>query len=197
MKNLTIRRIAAAMSGLLVMMFLFSESAAAATAWRASLEHSSLGFAATQNGAPVSGTFPKFTADIHFSPADLASSRVKIVVDLNSLNTSYGDLTATLKSPDWFNMKVFPDAVFKANKFEKTKDNQYIAKGTLTMRGTTIPTNLTFTFEQPTPTTARVKGSTTLMRTAFGVGQGDWSSTKEVRDEVKVYFEVNADKLQK
>lgn len=183
------------MRWLLSLFMLFSSAVfAQAPAWKIVPAESTLTFAATQNGAPVTGAFKKFSGEINFDLQHLDECKVKIVVDMNSLSTTYGDLTTTLESPDWFNNKLFPQAVFSADQFTKTGDKQYEAKGTLTIRDKSIPVTLAFTAEQPTADTAVVKGSTTLQRTAFGVGQGEWASTREVKDDVKVNFEVHATK---
>lgn len=160
--------------------------------WKIVPEKSSLSFAATQNGAPVKGEFKKFSGEIHFDLNQLKESSVKIVVDMNSLSTSYDDLTMTLETPDWFDMKLFPEAVFSATDFVKTANDEYDAKGTLTIRDKSQPVTLHFTATQPNASNAVVKGFTTVKRTAFGVGQGEWASVNEVKDEVKVDFVVTA-----
>lgn len=165
---------------------------AAATDWKILPQSSHILFVAYQNGAPVTGRFPKFSGQIHFDPNQLAESKVKIIVDLNAITTSYEDLTATLKAADWFDMKLFPEAVFESSTFTKVGDKEYQAKGTLKIRDQSQPLTLTFFFEQPTADTAVARGKTILKRTAFGVGQGEWASVKEVQDDVKVNFTVNA-----
>lgn len=161
-------------------------------AWKIIPDKSSLEFTAVQNNAPVSGKFTKFTGEIHFALDQLKDSSVKIVVDMSSLQTSYTDLTATLIMSEWFNIKVFPQAVFEAKKFTKVGANRYKAEGKLTIRNVTLPVTLFFSTEQSSPNDAKVTGSTTIKRTAFGVGQGEWSSVKEIQDEVKINFVVNA-----
>jgi polyisoprenoid-binding protein YceI len=98
---------------LVVSLLLPAMVSAAAPAWKIVHENSSLAFAAIQNGAPVTGTFAKFDGTINFDLKHLNDCKVKIIVDMNSLSTSYNDLTATLKTPDWFNIKLFPQAVFE------------------------------------------------------------------------------------
>lgn len=164
------------------------------TPWQIVPEQSTLTFTATQNNAPVSGSFKNFSGEIVFDPAQLASSHVRITVALDSVTTSYKEVGDTLKTADWFNVKAFPQAVFTANHFTKTGDNTYQAEGTLTIRDKTLPTNLTFSLLSYSATAAHVKGTTALKRTEFGVGQGDWEKTEEVKDEVKVEFELVAKK---
>ncbi|MBX3709721.1 MAG: YceI family protein [Gammaproteobacteria bacterium] len=157
-------------------------------AWEIVPNKSSLTFTGTQNNGPVSGSFKKFNGEITFDPAQLEMSNVIIKVDTSSVSAPYSDLVEVLKSADWFSVKHFPVAVFKASQFIKTGDNKYDAKGTLTIRDKTIPITVNFIVEEMTKTTARVKGSVMLKRNAFGIGQGEWASTEEIKDEVKVDF---------
>lgn len=169
-------------------------SHALAPAWKINHDKSEVTFTATQNSAPVKGSFKKFTGKINFEPNQLSDSKVKIVVDMGSLATSYEDLTATLITPSWFNVKVFPQAVFEAEKFVKIGENQYQAEGTLTIKDKSQPVTLTFTAKQPDATHATVTGSTEISRSAFAVGTGEWASTDEVKDAVTVNFVVDATK---
>lgn len=182
-----------AMAVLIATICLLPEVAMALAAnWNIVPEKSKIYFIATQNGAPVTGKFNDFKGQINFDPDHLSESKARIIVDVNSISTSYQDLTDALKTADWFDMKLFPEAVFNSSTFTKAGDNQYQAKGTLTIRDQTVPVTLTFTFQQPTADTALVKGTTYLKRTDFGVGQGEWSSVNEIQNDVKVNFIVNA-----
>jgi polyisoprenoid-binding protein YceI len=167
---------------------------ATAPQWTMIPGDSKLTFTATQNGAPVSGEFNSFTAAINADPVDLKSSMIDIVVDMNSITASYPELKDTLISSDWFNVKMFPKAEFKATNFKKTADNNYQAMGTLTIRDKLVPVTLTFTADLVDPKKGLVTGSTTIKRTAFGVGQGDWASTDEIKDDVTVNFKITATK---
>lgn len=165
---------------------------AAVPTWQIVPDQSKLTFTATQNNAPVTGQFKKFTGEIHFDPDQLDASTVKITVDTTSISDPYNQLSETLSGPDWFNVKIYPQAIFTASKFVKTGDKTYQANGTLSIRDKTLPIVLNFTQEEYTPTEARIKGNTTIKRTAFGIGQGEWADTKTVKDEVQIDFEVTA-----
>jgi polyisoprenoid-binding protein YceI len=125
--------------------------------------------------------FYAYSGKILVDPQNYKNSSLDIIVDINSLASSYSDLTKTLITPDWFNAKLFPKAEFKATDFEKIGDKTYQAKGTLTIRDKSVPVVLTFTADQPSPGKGVVKGSTIIKRTAFGVGQGDWADTKSIK----------------
>ena len=89
-------------------------------------------------------------------------------------------------------MKLFPEAIFESESFKKTGNNQYQVDGKLTIRDKTVPVVLTFSTEELTKTKGRVKGSTTVKRMMFGVGQGEWSDTNAVKDDVQVNFTMTA-----
>lgn len=177
---------------ILVLMPVFAN--AAIPEWEIIPGESHLSFIAIQNDAPVKGQFKEFTGKIFVDPTDYKTSQIEIIVDMNSVSADYADVKNTLITPDFFNVKVFPKAEFKATNFNKTGDKTYQAVGTLTIRDKSAPVTLTFTAEETSPGMALVEGSTTFKRSTFGVGQGDWASTDEIKDEVKVDFKLVAKK---
>jgi polyisoprenoid-binding protein YceI len=113
---------------------------------------------------------------------------------MNSVSTSYSDFAATLKTPDWFSVKLFPKAIFDSNQITKTGEHQYQAAGTLTIRDKTMPVILDFKTEELSKSKLRVIGKTTLKRTDFGIGKGEWGDTDTVKDDVKVDFTLSLEK---
>lgn len=162
------------------------------TNWQIVPQESSLKFTATQNGAPVSGKFTQFSGDIHFDPAQLKVSNVRIIVNMASITTDYADVGETLKTPDWFDSAKYPEAIFTASDFTKTGDKTYQVNGHLTIRSKILPVVMNFTMEEFTQTKARAVGTVMMKRLPFGVGQGEWQKTDNVKDEVQVDFLVNA-----
>lgn len=179
---------------LLTILFIPSVAIATAPKWNIVQSDSTLTFTATQNNAPVTGSFKNFSGIIFFDPSQLKDSNVRIVVEIGSISTSYGEVADTLKTPDWFNATAFPQAIFKAHSFTKTGNNTYQADGTLTIRDKTLPVKLTFSLEEYSDTHARAKGTTTIKRTLFGLGKGEWAKTSDIKDDVQVSFELIATK---
>lgn len=163
-------------------------SIAAVPSWKIIPNESSLSFTAVQNGAPVTGKFTNFTGNIDFDLNQLGESNVKIIIDVGSISDAYNQLSDTLKAPEWFDVKLFPQAIFQSTGFVKTGDKTFQVSGNLTIRDKTLPVTLTLTQEEYSQTKARMKGTTTIKRTAFGVGQGEWADTKTVKDDVQVDF---------
>ena len=69
--------------------------------------------------------------------------------------------------------------------------NCFVADGTLDLRGVKKPVSLPFGLKIDGDT-ATARGVTTLDRTAFGVGQGEWASTDQIGGKVKVSFTITA-----
>ncbi|UAL10324.1 YceI family protein [Caulobacter segnis] len=151
----------------------------------------SLGFTATWSGSAIEGQFKTWKADILFSPQALDRSKVTVTIDMASAATGDAQRDESLPSGDFFDTAAHPKAVFAASKFRKTGENKYVADGTLDLRGVKKPLSLPFTLKIDGDT-ATARGVTTLDRTTFGVGQGEWASTDEIAAKVTVSFALTA-----
>jgi polyisoprenoid-binding protein YceI len=83
----------------------------------------------------------------------------------------------------------YPTAHYVADKFSVKGDGRYTAAGKLTLRDVTREVPVEFTCESGVNGTW-LKGSATLERLDFGVGQGEWQDTTMVANEVAVRFEI-------
>ena len=152
---------------------------------------STLGFATAWGGVAIEGRFDRWNADILFSPEALDRSKVSVGIDLASAVSGDAQRDESLQGADWFDTAEHPKATFTATRFEKTGENRYVAHGTLALRGASHPLRLPFTLKIEGDK-ARVSGVTTLDRTAFGVGQGEWKNTDQIPAEVKVSVNLTA-----
>lgn len=150
-----------------------------------------LTFSATWSGTPIEGRFNRWTADILFSPEALDRSKLTVSVDMSSAVTGDDQRDQSLPSGDFFDTAAHPKATFTATKFRKTGEGQYVADGTLDLRGVKKPVSLPFSLKI-VGDTATARGVTTLDRTTFGVGQGEWASTDQIAAKVKVNFSLTA-----
>jgi len=187
--------------GLGIAIILAAGPALAAPEWAIVPAESTLGFTATQNGAPTEGGLGTFSGTIVFDPDDLAGAKIEIDVDMTSVAGPYDALSETLKQDDWFASAAFPKAHYSASIVSREPAGGYRADGTLTLRGISAPVALTFDFKQFGPKAgasgtlcAVAEGDATVMRTVFGVGQGAWAKTDEVKDAVRVHFTVTAER---
>lgn len=159
----------------------------AAVQWNMQPKDSQLTFTATQAGAPFEGRFDRFTADIQFDRADLASSRFDVAIETESVNTRDTERDETIRGADLFAVKQYPTARYIAERFTEKGKGRYAAEGKLTLRNVTKDVPIEFTFEE-NARGAWLKGSATIRRLDFGVGQGDWKDTSTVGNDVKVNF---------
>ncbi len=152
---------------------------------------STLAFATTWGGQPVEGRFDKWQADVLFSPDALDRSKVTVSIDIGSVRTGDDQRDASLPSGDWFDTANHPKATFVATKFQKTGPDAFVAHGTLDLRGVKKPLDLPFRLKI-TGDTAKVTGSASLDRLAFGVGQGEWQATDSIPAKVAVRVQLTA-----
>lgn len=158
-------------------------------------EKSFLKFVAIQNSAPVEGKFTDFTADIRFDPNQLDKSSVKVEVNMAKIEVANEEVEQNLALPEWLSVKEFPKAEFTCTKLTRMPmSDNYYADGQLTLRGKTLPAVLNFQMDHFDDKTAIAKGSVTLHRLPYGIGQGQWAKDDVIKDEVRVEFRVVAQK---
>ncbi|MDB6103670.1 MAG: YceI family protein [Gammaproteobacteria bacterium] len=153
---------------------------------------STLEFQFVQAGAQNKGKFTRFPVTLDFSPDNLATSKLDVVVETGSLETGDKERDDTLKGADLLSVAKFPQARFTSTQITKTA-NGYDAVGKLTLRGVSHDIHVPFSFrtadEQGKPA-GYLLGKTTLKRLDFGVGQGDWKSTEWVGNDVSVSYSL-------
>jgi polyisoprenoid-binding protein YceI len=164
---------------------------ASAAAWTVDSSKSVLGFSGTQSGTAFDGRFTKWQADIDFDPANPGIGHARVVIDVASAQTGDPQKDQSLPQGDWFNVKSFPQAVFEASSFRAKGGNAFEAIGTLTIRGIKKDVVLPFTFDG-TGNSGHAKGKLDLLRTDYGVGQGEWSSGQMVGLSVAVTIDIQA-----
>lgn len=163
-----------------------------AQTWQVVSEESRLGFVATQLGAPFEGTFGAFSAEIAFDKDDLAASGANVTIEIGTLDTGEDQRDDQARGPDFFDAAAHPQAIFRTDTI-RAEGSDYVADGTLTMKGVSKPVTLPFTltFEGET---VRMVGSLTVDRTEWGVGTGEWLSGDTVGKEVEIRIRLLARK---
>jgi cytochrome b561 len=159
--------------------------------WAVDPGKSALGFTASVSGANFEGKFKSWQAEISFDPANPAAGHAKVTIDMASAVTGDRQRDSALPDADWFAVKKNPQAVFEATSFTAKGGNQYEANGTLTIRGVAKPVTMPFTLDI-SGADAHAKGKLDIVRTDFGVGQGDWSTAETVGLGVSITFDLVA-----
>jgi polyisoprenoid-binding protein YceI len=167
-------------------------AAAAPSAWTADPAKSTLEFTFVQAGAKTTGRFARFNANIDFAAANPGAGKFDVNIDIGSVDTRDKDRDTQLRAPELFDVGKFPRAQFAASSFA-AKGQAFTGTGKLSLRGISKDVPIEFTFETLTESgqpVAYLKGTATLKRLAFGVGQGEWKSTEWIDDEVQVNFNL-------
>lgn len=146
-----------------------------------------LGFETRWSGNSLTGHFKTWEADISFGRNALDQSRATVRIQTGSITTGQGQPDDALPGEDWFAVQAFPTATFNASKFRRS-GNGFEATGTLMIKGQSRPITLPFTLDI-NGDTARMKGSVTIDRIAYGVG---WPTVDDVPAEVKVMIDLTA-----
>ena len=149
----------------------------------------SIRFTASQMGVPLQGVFGGFVADVKFDPDRPDLGTVQVRVDLRSVNAGGADANDMLRSAGFLDVARYPQASFEASEFHAQGAGQYLARGSLTLKGQTMSLPVVFT------TVAGAQGrwfdgSFTISRLLFHVGQGEWADTSTLDDLVQVHFHL-------
>ena len=150
-------------------------------------EKSRVTFVSKQMGVPVEGGFGKFAAQIAFDPAKPEAGRAQIDLDLASIDAGSAEANDEVKSKAWFDTRQFPRASFVSTGVKPLGGGRYEARGKMTIKGKTRDVVAPFSFKAD-GSAAVLEGVIPVMRLQFGVGEGLWSDTGTVADEVQVKF---------
>ena len=166
---------------------------APSTVWKVDRSKSRLEFTGVQTGNEFTGSFSSFESSIDLDPENLSAARIEVVIDMTSAKTGDRQRDAALPTAEWFSTADFPKATFSASKVLATGPDEYEARGKLTIRDVSKDLALRFTLKIAGDH-AVAEGAATLVRSDFGVGQGEFATGEWVALEVGVSFHLEADR---
>lgn len=151
---------------------------------------STLGFSGKFQGQQFDGSFGKFDAAISYDPANLATAKFDVTVDVSTAKTGDTDRDNALPGSDFFDAAKYRQAHYVTTGFSKNAKGDVIANGNLTLHGVTKPVQLKVVFN-PNAGGARLSVTGTLNRLDFGVGSGEYKDTSTIANEVLVNGSLN------
>ncbi len=179
-----------------------SVNAQDATMWKIDKSHTSVNFSINHFFSSVPGKFTDFDGMIHFDPNNLKGSKADFSVSINSVNTDDAKRDKHLQSKDFFDAETYPKMSFQSTKFEQKSDKEYLIHGKLTIKdktkNVTLPMKITGEMEHPMMKGTIILGvviDTTIDRTDYGVGTGDWAATMVVGDEVRIHIPMELNRM--
>lgn len=168
-------------------------------AWAIDVPASRIGFTFNQSGKDVSAQFTDWRGQIVFDEDHLETSHATIHIQAASIQTGSEERDEQARSGDWFAASQFPEITFTSTRFSETEKGQYIADGILDVRGVKKDIRFPFTLETESLGQGRKKAvmdaTLSLSRLDFGVGQGQWQSTRDIGADIAVELHVEADEL--
>ena len=144
-------------------------------------------FVMKQMNVPVEGRFRKFDATVAFDPQKPAATKADFEVDLASIDLGNEEGEIEAKRKLWFNVEAFPKAKFVTTSVKPLGPGRYEAAGALTIKGTTQNITVPLSLAEAAATRT-VEGQFPMKRLQFKIGEGQWSDTDTVADEVLVRF---------
>jgi polyisoprenoid-binding protein YceI len=165
------------------------------SAWATDPTHSEVDFSIRHGGVSnVHGRIGGVKGTLVFNEADVTKSTVTVTIDTSTVDTGEPKRDAHLKTDTFFDVAKFPTATFTSSSVVKN-GSKLTVNGNLTLHGVTLPVVLDV--EGPsTPvenamdhkTHSGFSATTTLSRTAYGIGTG--FPAVVVGDEVKLTIEL-------
>ena len=160
-----------------------------ATEWQ-SVPDSDFTFEVTIEGVSTTGRFGKYDVRFNFDPDHPDASELRVSVDLRAADLGDPDMNSVLFDPAWFDVERFPVAVFRCEEITSTAPGNFVARGTLELKGGTRTVEVPLTWSSD-GTEARMRGRFALRRTDFDVGSGEWSSDEYIGLDVTLAFDLN------
>lgn len=146
-------------------------------------------FVARQMAVPVEGRFRAFDARVVLDPKQPEAGSVSLTIEMASAGFGLADVDAELQKPDWFDVRKYPRASFESSRVRAQGGSRFEVAGKLTIKGiakdVVVPVTLV-----PFDGGAAAVGEFTLQRKVFKIGDGEWSDTAIVGDEVRVKFKL-------
>lgn len=181
------------------------DGASTAPTWVPDPAHTEVKFTVNHFFTPVTGSFDDFDLSLEYDPENPENSSVEARIAVASVNTGNEQRDDHLRTADFFAAEEHPYITFRSTSVRESGDGALVARGPLTIRGTTREIELPIRLlgVQPIPAEMRemlggaleiasFRASTSLDRGDFGVGTGSWAATLVVGGEVDIEILVEA-----
>jgi polyisoprenoid-binding protein YceI len=158
-------------------------------------EKSQIVFVSKQMGVPVEGSFKKFDARIAFDPKKPEGGSVALQIDTASAAFGIPMTDAELPKAPWFDAAHFPQAGFQTSAIKALGDGRFEMAGKLTLKGVARPLTVPVTIAPGSNGQSVASGSFVLQRIDYKIGDGEWTDTSVIANDVQVRFKLVVDGL--
>ncbi len=150
---------------------------------------SEIGFTTRQMGVPVEGKFTQFSAQVALDPKRPETGRVAFTIQTGSARFGSAELDAEVPKDIWLDTRRHPQATFQSSAIKSAGPGRFQVTGKLSIKGQTrdivVPVSLT-----QAGGTSTASGQFSIQRLDFKVGEGDWTDTSLLANDVLVKFKL-------
>ncbi len=150
---------------------------------------SEVAFTTRQLGVPVEGRFGKFAAQVTLDPRKPETGRVSLSIETGSARFGSAELDAEVPKNEWLAAGRFPAATFQSSSIRGLGGGRFEVAGKLSIKGNAkdimVPVQLQQSGGQST-----ASGSFVIKRLDFKVGEGEWTDTSMLANDVQVRFKL-------
>ena len=150
---------------------------------------SDISFVTKQMGVPLEGHFKKFDAQISFDTAKPEAAKIAFSIDTGSASLGAPESDAELPKAAWFNVAKFPQATFQSASVKALGAGKFQITGKLTIKGNVKDIDVPVALTQANGVTTAV-GQFPIKRLTYKIGEGEWTDTSMVADDVLVKFKL-------
>lgn len=156
--------------------------------------HTSVVFKVNHLGfSPVYGQIPGVSGAFKVDDKKPANNSLEVTLKAESITTHVKKRDDHLRTPDFFNVKQYPEIKYKSTKITKLKGNKYKVDGKLTLHGVTQPVSFEITRNRTGKdprgkTRTGAEGQFTIKRSQFGMNY--MQGKNQLSDEVTVMLGV-------
>jgi polyisoprenoid-binding protein YceI len=151
---------------------------------------SEIAFTTRQMGVPVEGRFARFGARIELDARQPEAGRIDFTIDTASARFGTAELDAELGKPGWLAVAAFPQATFQSSAIRAAGPGRFEVTGRLTIKGQTRETTVPVQLAPAAGGHTTASGSFSIRRLDFRVGEGEWSDTSLLANDVLVRFRL-------
>jgi len=154
------------------------------------IDKSEIRFVSRQMGASVEGRFRRWKANVDFRPGELGKSKANLEIELASIDLASEATEAETRRAAWFDTAKFPVATFASTAFRALGGERYEIAGTLALKGVAKDIVVPVALRKDVAGNAVAEGQFTLKRLEFKIGEGVWSDTDAIANDVVVRVRI-------
>jgi polyisoprenoid-binding protein YceI len=150
---------------------------------------SEITFTTRQMGVPVDGKFGQFSAQVALDPKKPETGRVAFSINTGSARFGAAEIDAEVPKDIWLDTRRHPQATFESSAIKAAGAGRFEVTGKLSIKGQTREVKVPVTLTQA-GATSTASGQFSIKRLDYKVGEGDWTDTSLLANEVIVRFKL-------